>query len=225
MAAQIDKRELNEPDKLQVLFLKMRMFVQKHRSRIYLGAGIFAAIVVFSGGFYMYRLSVEANAGKMYIKVFENAMKVGSPAGDNAAIKGYKELIAQYPSSDAAVLAYYRLGNLYFNQKEIDAATKAYEDFVQKAAPESDLLPLAYSGLGGCYEVKKNFTKALEQYEKALKTAAASSFESMNFSDMGRIYEAMNNPAKAVEYYRKALAKTTDPLVTIYLKRKIATLG
>jgi hypothetical protein len=42
---------------------------------------------------------------------------------------------------------------------------------------------------------------------------------------MARVYEAMNSPAKAAEYFRKALVKTKDPVMTIYLKRKIANLG
>jgi len=35
----------------------------------------------------------------------------------------------------------------------------------------------------------------------------------------------MNHPAKAAEFYRKALDKTTDPLMMMYLKRKISILG
>jgi hypothetical protein len=47
----------------------------------------------------------------------------------------------------------------------------------------------------------------------------------MNYGSLARVYEAMNNPVKAVEFYRKALGKTTDPLMTLYLKRKISILG
>ena len=58
-----------------------------------------------------------------------------------------------------------------------------------------------------------------------MKTRTGSSFEAMNYGSIARVYEAMNNPAKAVEFYRKALGKTTDPLMTLYLKRKISILG
>ena len=131
----------------------------------------------------------------------------------------------KYPRSQAAVTAYYRLGNLYFGRHEIDAAIRAYQDFLKKAPAESDLVTLAYNGLGACQEAKKDFNKALESYEKAMKTNTASSFEALNYTSIARIHEAMNNPAKAVEFYRKALGKTTDPLMTLYLKRKISNLG
>jgi tetratricopeptide (TPR) repeat protein len=225
MAAKINKKELNEPDKLQLFFLRIRTFVEKHRSRIYFVAGFCFLIVILSGGWYLYQTNYETSARKMYARIFETAIKAGSPADDTTAIKGYKDLIAQYPRSHAAITAYYRLGNLYVNRQEVDAATKAYEDFLVKAPEDSDLLTLAYNGLGTCYEVKKDFKKSLDCFEKAMKTGTAKSFEALNFSNVGRIYEAMNNPTKATEFYRKALGKTTDPLMTLYLKRKIAILG
>ena len=103
-------------------------------------------------------------------------------------------------------------------------AVTAYQDFLKKAPSDSDLVTLAYNGLGSCYEMKKDFKKALEYYDNAMKTRTGLSFEAMNYGSIARVYEAMNNPAKAVEFYRKALGKTTDPLMTLYLKRKISIL-
>ena len=199
--------------------------MEKHRIRLYAGAGIFILILMLAGGWYFYQLNYETGAEKMYSKVFDTAQKAGSPAGDPAAIKGYKDLIPKYPRSRAAITAHYRLGNLYFGRHEIDAAILAYQDFLNKAHADSDLVTLAYNGLGACHEVKKDFNKALEYIEIAMKTNTASSFEALNYTSMARVHESMNNPAKAVEFYRKALGKTTDPLMTLYLKRKISNLG
>ena len=101
--------------------------------RLYAGAGIFLLILMLAGGWYLYQLNYETSAEKMYSKVFETAQKAGSPSGDPAAIKGYKDLILKYPRSRAAVTAYYRLGNLYFSRREFDAAIGAYKDFLNKA--------------------------------------------------------------------------------------------
>jgi tetratricopeptide (TPR) repeat protein len=225
MATKIEKKDLTEPDKLQLFFLRIRTFMETHRMRIYAGAGIFFLIVLLAGGAYLYQLNYETGAGKIYNRVFEAAVKAGPPSGDDAAIRGYKDLITQYPRSHAAVTAYYRLGNLYFSRREFDAAIVAYDEFLKNAPPQSDLITLAYSGLGACREAKKDFNKALESYERALKTNTASSFEALNFTNIARIHEAMNHPAKAAEFYRKALGKTTDPLMMLYLKRKISILG
>jgi len=148
MTMKIDKKDLTEPDKLQLFFLSIRTFMETHRTRIYAGAGIFFLIVLLAGGGYLYQLNYETGAGKIYNRVFEAAAKAGPPSGDAAAIQGYKDLITQYPRSHAAVTAYYRLGNLYFSRLEFDAAIGAYDDFLKKAPPQSDLVTLAYSGLG-----------------------------------------------------------------------------
>lgn len=225
MAAKMDKHELNEPDKLQLFFLRIRAFAGKHRARIYAGGGIFILIALLAGGWYLYRVNYQAGAGKIYNQIIEAAAKTGSPAGDAAAIKGYKDLISRYPRSRAAVTAYYRLGNLYFGRREYDAAISAYQDFLRNTSAESDLMTLAYSGLGASQEAKNDLNKALESYDLAMKTRAAPSFEALNYSNIARIYETKKDSVKAAEFYRKALEKTTDPLMTLYLKRKLSILG
>lgn len=221
MVKKIDKKELNEPDKLQLFFLSARAFTERHRTRIYAGTGIFFFILALIGGWYLYRLNYEKSAGK----IFETAQKAGSPDGDQAAIQEYKDLIVQYPQSRAAVVARYRLGHLYFSRQEIDEAILAYTDFLNASPADSDLVTLAYNALGACHEEKKDFKKALESFENAMKSNTASSFEALNYISVARVHEAMNSPEKAVEFYRKALGKTTDPLTTLYLKRKISILG
>lgn len=225
MAAKMDKHELNEPDKLQIFFLRVRAFTEKHRVRIYAGSGIFILIALLAGGWYLYRDHYQTSAGKVYNQIIEASGKAGSPAGDAEAIKGYKDLISRYPRSRAAVMANYRLGNLYSGRREYDAAISAYQDFLRNASAESDLMTLAYSGLGACQEAKKDLNKALEYYDLAMKTSAALSFEVLNYSNLARVYEAKNDHAKAAEFYRKALDKTTDPLMILFLKRKLAILG
>lgn len=225
MAAKIDKHELNEPDKLQIFFLRVRAFSAKYRTRIYAGGAIFILIALFAGGWYLYQDYYQVSAIKIYNQIVDASAKTGTPAGDEAAIKGYKDLIARYPQSLAAVTAYYRLGNLYLGRHELDAAIGAYQDFIKNSSAESDLMTLAYSSLGASHEAKNDLNKALESYDLAMKTHAASSFEILNYSNIARVYEVKKDSVKAAEFYRKALEKTTDPLMTLYLKRKLAILG
>jgi tetratricopeptide (TPR) repeat protein len=225
MAAKIDKKELIEPDKMQLFLERVRMFAERNKKRIYAGAGLFLLIALIAGGWSLYWFNYETTAGNIYAKVFEISTKSSSPKADEEAIKGYEDLTARYPRSRMAIIAYYRLGNLYFSRQEVDKSISAYQAFLNKTEEASDLVTLAYNGLGSCYELKKDLNKALDSYEKAIKTKSGLLFESLSYRNVARVYEAMNNPVKASEYYRKALEKTKDPLMMLFLKRKISLLG
>jgi tetratricopeptide (TPR) repeat protein len=110
-------------------------------------------------------------------------------------------------------------------RKQFDLAITMYEEFLTKADADNDLVSLAYNGLGYCFEANNAFDKALVQYEKALKAGGAASFEALHLGSIARVYEEMKNFPKAAEFYKKALEKTTDPMMGLYLKRKLALLG
>jgi tetratricopeptide (TPR) repeat protein len=225
MTSKMEKKVLEEPDKLTVFFMRIRAFVETHKSRIYMGAGGIAFLFLIAIGVYFYQVNYENKAAGLYNGVVTARMKAGSPARDEAAIKGLKEVISKYPRSNVALLAHYRLGNLYYASGDYDAAKGAYEKFIKDASADNDVVTLAYGGLGACAEQKKDLKKALEFYELAMKTKTAASFETINYSNVARVYAAMKDNKKAIEFYQKALSKTTDPVLTILIKRKLSLLG
>jgi tetratricopeptide (TPR) repeat protein len=134
-------------------------------------------------------------------------------------------VIAKYPRSQAALQAYYQLGNLYLNLNQVDFSLQAYDDFLKRADRNNYLKFFAYSGQGYGYEAKKDYQKSLNAFENALKMPEANYLAGQVFRDMGRIYEEMKDPKKSLEYYRKSLDKTTDSTMQMILKRKIAGLS
>ena len=65
MASKIEKKELLEPDKLQLFLLNVRTFAENHKKQIYAGAGIFLLLILVAGGVYLYHLRYETAAAKM----------------------------------------------------------------------------------------------------------------------------------------------------------------
>ncbi len=222
MAKKLDKKILEEPDALTLFFAHARVFIETNRKKIYFGSAILLGIFILAAGFYMYHTHYETKAIEFYNKTLNGNM--ASAEKGEEAVKNLKDLIAKYPRSNAATLGYYRLGSLYDRQNKTDEAISCYLEFVKRSSPESDLVTLAYSSLGALEEQKKNLKKALEYYEMAMKTKTASSFEGLNFQNMARIYEAMNDTGKAGEFYKKALSKTSDPIMTLMIKRKLSHL-
>ena len=221
MADKLTKIELEEPDKLQVFYEEFLDYASKNRTKLAIIVAAIVAVVLIVAGWFIYDRHYESKADELYQAAFP-LEKSGDPKAVASAVKMYRDLLAQYPRSDAAVFTSYRLGNLFFKTGQFDEAIGFYDGFLEKASGNNDLKTLVLSALGASYEGKKDLKKALEYYEKAIVTPADNGFAGMNYQNAGRIYEEMNNKAKALEYYKKALAITVDPAAEILIKRKIA---
>jgi tetratricopeptide (TPR) repeat protein len=218
MAEKLSKQELKEPDKFQVIFSEVVLYLTENRKKFYLAGAVFIAILVIVGAWYLYDLDREKSAQQLYARAYY------APTGEGAT-GIFKDVLEKYPRSRVAVLTNYRLAGLYYQQKDFDAAIRHYEAFLQKTPDKSDLKTTAYMGLGHCYEAKKDFKNALAAFEKAASSKTGDVFAGLNDQNIARVYEAMNDPAKALEYYQKALTKNADPLSELLIKRKIATLS
>ncbi|MBE9546420.1 MAG: tetratricopeptide repeat protein [Proteobacteria bacterium] len=220
MARTIKKMNIKKTDQLQSTSWKIMEYVAENKSKFLVILGILVFFILSSSGWYLYRLNYEKNAHKMYSSAFSFNHK-----NELNTVKLYEELVKKYPNSDAATIALYSLGNIYFNLNEVDKSIDAYKEFIGKAKGKNDLTALAYIGLGYCYEVKKNFTEALKSFENSINYCIGGSYEGIIYRNMARIHEETNNPKKAVEYYKKALEQTTDPSMEVLIKRKISILG
>ncbi len=225
MAERITKKalkELKEPDFLQVELSKLATFTARHKSKIYIIAALFVLCIAIAGGWSLYQFNYERSALLVYNQVEAMALKSGPSPN---LIAGYRDVTTKYPRSQAALQAYYQLGNLYLNLNQVDLSLLAYDEFMKRASRNNYLKYFAYSGQGYGYEVKKDYKKALNAFENALKMPEASYLAGQAFRDIARIYEEMNDPKKSIEYYRKSLEKTTDRTMEMILKRKIASLS
>jgi len=228
MARKITKAELKEPDRIHTALGSAIDYASENRKKIYLLSGIFFLILIVSGGWYFYGLSCEKKAQEMYSSA-DGSYKTVNATTDSKehkdAVNLFEELIKQYPQTDAAQLARYNLGNIYFDLGEIDKSMDSYKQFLNKSSKDNVLTSLAYYSLGYCYEAKKEYTNALNSFDKSSTQGTGKFYLAMNYQNMARVYEEMNKPDKAEEYYKKALEQTTDPFTERLIKRKISTLG
>jgi predicted negative regulator of RcsB-dependent stress response len=227
MAAKLSKKELKGPDAFQSTIEVITEYISENKTRFYtiVTAVILAAIITF--GIYMYWSYYQSSAREMYANAQNNiaANNVETPEAARANIKVYQELINKYPHSWSARISHYHLGNLYYNLDEIDNAIAEYKKFVSSSRSDNAGLKfLALTSLGYCYEAKKDLKVALEYFEKAQKSDNVG-FESIGFRNIARIYEQLNDKKNALENYKNALQKTTDPSMTIFIKRKISSLS
>ncbi len=225
MAAKMSKKELKEPDFLQVEFAKVTDLIVRHRMKLYVILALHLLGLAIASGWYLYRAHYNKSALKLYSQVETSALQKDKQIDQAKLLAGYKKVVAQYPRSPAALHSLYMQGNLYLSMNQIDPALAAYDEFLHKASGKDYLSVLAHAGKGYGYEVKKDYKNALAAFDQALQADQGKIFAGQLYRDKGRIYEALHDRPKALEYYRQSLEKTKDPTVEMILKRKIAELS
>ena len=225
----ITEKELKQPDQFHSIAMKVFQYISEERQKVYVASGIVGLIVLVLVVWGIYTLSYEQKANLMYSSAYNSYTLAGDSEDEKQAYQGamkiYEDLIARYPRSDAARLAFYNTGNLYFTLDEIDMSIEAYRNFLKESKKFNMLTSLAYYGLGYCFEAKKEFEKALESFENSNKNIEGLHFISMNYANIGRIYEKKGDVKKALDFYKKALEQTPDPLIEALVKNKVANLS
>jgi len=227
MARKIVKKDLKEPDKFQTFTSKMLDFASEHSKQLHIAAGIVILVILIGGGIYLYDLHVEKKARVLYAKAYGTYKALNheaDPTKYTEAIHSFEELTRKYPRSDAGMLAFYNLGNIFFDVGEIDKAIDAYNEFLKKSSRDNILTALAYYGLGYCHEAQKDYDGALSSFLKSIEYSTGIFYTTLNYHNIARIYEQMNKPEQAREYYDKVLEQTTDPLTEKLIKRKLSEL-
>ena len=226
MAAKLSKKELKSPDAFQTTFERAGDYISENKSRVIIVGAALVCAVVIAVGIYFYWNYYSGSALRLYAKAQDNILKSGENKETiDQNTKIFNELIDQYPYTWSGRMAYYHLGNIYYQEGEMDKAIRSYEKFVDKTGSDiTGVKFLALTSLGYAYEVKKDFKESLKYFEQAQK-AYHTGFEVMGLRNIARAYEALNDKEKALEYYKKALEKTTEPAASIFIKRKISNLS
>lgn len=94
--------------------------------------------------------------------------------------------------------ANYYLGNLFFDNKELDKALKHYKIALEKDLKHNN----AYNGIGNVYSAMKDYQNAIHCYNKAIEIDEKNTY---SYSGLGHIYSNLKDHDKAVDNYKKAI--------------------
>lgn len=229
MAANLTKKELEQPDEFHTIGWEAMQYISEHRNKFYIAGVVALAIIILFMGWYFYRLNYENKAERMYSSTYYSYSLPGNSSDmKDAYLKAtlmYENLVKEYPDSRAATRSFYNMGNVYFNIGETEKSIEAYKTFLKRSRKNNILIALTYYGLGYCYEKNKDYDNALKSFEDSNNGIKGTQFESINYANIARIYEKMGKQKEALEFYRKAVEKTNDPLMQMMVKSRIAALS
>jgi len=136
MAANLTKKELEQPDEFHTIGWKAMQYISEHRNKFYIAGVVALAIIILFMGWYFYRLNYENKAERMYSSTYDSYSLPGNSSDmKDAYLKAtlmYENLVKEYPNSRAATRSFYNMGNVYFNIGETEKSIEAYKTFLKR---------------------------------------------------------------------------------------------
>ncbi|MFO0679386.1 MAG: hypothetical protein U0169_22865 [Polyangiaceae bacterium] len=141
---------------------------------------------------------------------------------NKAALAKYREVVAQYPGTGAAMLARLGEGGMLLDQHDAAGAIAAYEDVKKSplAMADKEVRARAIEGIGLAYELKtqgapsadvpKFFDDAIKAY-KELETVDAKGMKELALYHQARCLEAKDDKARAKDLLKQVYEATTKP--------------
>lgn len=182
-------------------------FVESNSNLIF---GALVALVLLIGGYfvykYMYKEPLEKEAAGQMFKAeeqFERDSFALALVNPGANMKGFVDIIADYPGTRAANLAHYYAGAAYLNMGEFDVAI----DYLKDYSADGKVTPAMKNGmLGDAYSEKNDFDNAVSYYNKAANAVNNEMTAPYYLFKMGMLYEKQENYSKARAAYDRIKA-------------------
>lgn len=167
----LSRKEIKE-DKLVEVYYKSQSFFEENKNKIfiYLGVILIAVLAVF---WYIDNKNSQNEKAALHLSkvmdMYDGGDYLGAIEGKkDANIKGLKEIVAEFGSSENGETAKIYLANSYANLGKSDEALKYYEDY----SGDIDLYSSAsLAGQASYFAAKNEYSKAADLYIKASKVS------------------------------------------------------
>jgi tetratricopeptide (TPR) repeat protein len=203
-------------------------FMRSPRFLAIVGAGVVTIIAIAGGGWLWY--SMSQNRGlSAYAEALTHAhasqAPQAPPESKAQAIRELEAVLAQYPSSAAAVEAAYQLGNLRYANREYAAARGAFEVALAKGARET-LRTMARAGIAYSWEAERGFAQAAAAFQAALDGLQPRAFMYEDLMQgLARTQEAGGQKEAAIATYKRLLADVPSGPQGDLVRARLAALG
>lgn len=200
--------ELNIPPKIIA-------FLRENAKKLQIGAICVVLAILASSAYDYYRENQRDSASALLAKATQEASE------EQRTIL-IKDLLDQYPRTDAAIWGRMELGHIAFQNGNFENAISIYTEVLDEISSDNPLAPLVRYGLAQAYESNNDSANAIKYYKSLTELTG---FVAEGYHALGRIYESQGQPEKAKEAYQQALEQENiAPGVREMLEGKLATL-
>ncbi len=202
----LSRKEIRQPDQFVSLSVQIASWIKAHISFLIYGVVALVVVATLITGWMAWQRQREQQAATA---LYEATKRIDSRSVSRPqAIEQLQKLVNNYGSTDAAALAYWHLGHLYFEGEDYPAALKAYRQTQQRLSKTAQPLLLALVTLDIAYAQEASGVcdpDAIASFESVLQLPAHW-LRGEAYLGIGRCHEQTGASQKAVAIYERALS-------------------
>ena len=195
------QKELKQPDKFSTFIINLADTAVNSFNKILYALGSLVLILIIIFAFTSYQNKQRELAGTQ----FKKAISLYNKGSAKEALAGFADLISEHPNQQAAKLAIYYSGTIYYDSEQYENSIDEMTRYLN-SSPKNKLL-----------EDSANLTIALSHYnmqrwENAVKFLTRikdpnSPYERQAKINLGLSYEKLGQHQKAREIYKSVLSE------------------
>ncbi len=141
----------------------------------------------------------------------------------------YEEILKDYPKSDAAVIAQFQSGHVYFELEKYKLAEEKYLAFIKEQADKKEFLPIVQLKLAYLYQKTGDVPSALN-YFRLVYDAKNGKEEKKGINqdhagfEIAQILEQTNKKSEAIALYKKVSEDFTESPWGVEAKTRLTLL-
>ena len=207
------KELLKAPDEFQTLSTRAVDFFNDHvRQFKFIGIGIAVIAVIYLASF-AYITHVNKSGLEAYNTAYDIVASSDKPdlsdEEKNKAEKLFQEVIDEYGSSKASLLAYPQIGHLKFSQKQYEDAIASYEKFGDEVKGDREYSVLNDLALAASFEAKGEFEKSIGILSPLVESPDTP-FRETAMYNLARVYGLNKQDDKAKETLKAFVSEYTN---------------
>jgi predicted negative regulator of RcsB-dependent stress response len=202
----LSRKEIRQPDQFVSLSVQTASWIKAHISFLIYGVVALIVVATLITGWMAWQRHREQQANTALYEATK--LLYTRSANRPKAVEQLQKLVSDYGSTDAAALAYWHLGHLYFEGEDYPAALEAYRQSQQRLSKTAQPLMVALVTLDIAYAQEASGVcdpDAIASFEFVLQLPAHW-LRGEAYLGIGRCHEHTGASQKAVAIYERALS-------------------